>query len=74
MSATETQRNYQQVRQNAVIWARQLKFKDAAADLLSLPFVLIGGLFGLLWFLVRVMVGLVVEGFHYGGRTQRKEE
>jgi hypothetical protein len=46
----------------------------AAADLISLPFVLIGGLFGLVWFAIKVMVGLVVEGFHYGARTPRQEE
>jgi hypothetical protein len=74
MSAADTQQNYQQVRKNAVVWARQLKFKDAAADLISLPFVLIGGLFGLVWFVIKVMVGLVVEGFHLGARTPRQEE
>ena len=69
---TEKQRNYQEVRTEAVNWARELEFKSAAADIISLPIILPGYLIGFLWFAIKVLVGLFVFGFRHGARMPDK--
>lgn len=68
MALTNTQSAVQDTRRRAASWATNLKFKEAALDLFALLFIIPSYLVGLLWYFIKYIVGLFVEGFKKGAR------
>ena len=65
------QQNIQDTRREADSWASDLKFKEAVADVIVLPFFLVAYLIGLIWFIIKYVIGILVHGFKKGARTKQ---
>jgi hypothetical protein len=71
LSSRAVQQNIQESRRQAGEWAKSLQFKEAALDLLVLPFYIISYVVGFIWFAIKYMVGILVVGFQSGSRKER---
>ena len=67
-TARRFQLGLQEVRRNAASRASNLKFKVALLALVVLPFYVLSWLFGAIWYAIKYLLYVMVEGFHKGSR------